>query len=55
MINLENLIANRLGGTSFGKEDKIYKFEKIKRANEADHKNLLENMPMKIWELKDSN
>lgn len=32
MINLENLIANRLGGTSFGKEDKIYKFEKIKRA-----------------------
>jgi len=33
MINLENLIANRLGGTSFGKEDKIYKFEKIKKSN----------------------
>jgi len=28
----ENLIAERLGGTAFGKSTEIYKFEKIKRA-----------------------
>ncbi|MDY6821462.1 MAG: LL-diaminopimelate aminotransferase [Deferribacterota bacterium] len=32
MFGNEYLIADRLGGTSFGKEDTIYKFEKIKRA-----------------------
>ncbi|MCP4176709.1 MAG: LL-diaminopimelate aminotransferase [bacterium] len=29
---LQNNIAERIGGSTFGKEDKIYKFEKIKRA-----------------------
>ncbi|HJO93722.1 MAG TPA: LL-diaminopimelate aminotransferase [Victivallales bacterium] len=29
---LQNNIAERIGGNTFGKEDKIYKFEKIKRA-----------------------
>ncbi|MBI5177630.1 MAG: LL-diaminopimelate aminotransferase [Nitrospinae bacterium] len=32
---IQNLFANRLGGANFGKEDKIYKFEKIKRAKRA--------------------
>lgn len=31
----DNLIAERLGGKNFGKEEKIYKFEKIKRAKRA--------------------
>jgi LL-diaminopimelate aminotransferase len=32
---IQGLFANRLGGANFGKEDKIYKFEKIKRAKRA--------------------
>lgn len=37
---IQNLFADRLGGNQFGKEDKIYKFEKIKRAKrEAVKKN----------------
>lgn len=32
---IQSLIAERLGGASFGKDDKIYKFEKIKRAKRA--------------------
>jgi LL-diaminopimelate aminotransferase len=32
---VQALFANRLGGTMFGKEQKIYKFEKIKRAKRA--------------------
>lgn len=32
---IQSLIADRLGGASFGKDDKIYKFEKIKRAKQA--------------------
>ena len=31
----QNLIAERLGGNMFGKDTKIYKFEKIKRAKRA--------------------
>ena len=29
---IQNLFAERVGGNKFGKETKIYKFEKIKRA-----------------------
>jgi LL-diaminopimelate aminotransferase len=48
MNNLENLIANRLGGSNFGKEEKIYKFEKIKRTkNQA----LKENPHIKLIDL----
>ena len=37
---IQNLFADRLGGNQFGKDDKIYKFEKIKRAKrEAMKKN----------------
>lgn len=32
---IQNLFAERIGGKNFGKEDKIYKFEKIKRAKRA--------------------
>lgn len=32
---IQNLFANRLGGNRFGKEEKIYKFELIKRAKRA--------------------
>lgn len=32
---IQNLFAERIGGKSFGKEDVIYKFEKIKRAKQA--------------------
>ncbi len=32
---IQELIAQRLGGNTFGKDDKIYKFEKIKRAKKA--------------------
>lgn len=32
---VQNLIAERLGGNMFGKDTKIYKFEKIKRAKRA--------------------
>lgn len=32
---IQGLFAQRLGGANFGKEDKIYKFEKIKRAKRA--------------------
>ncbi|PKL36253.1 MAG: aspartate aminotransferase [Spirochaetae bacterium HGW-Spirochaetae-1] len=32
---IQELIAERLGGNKFGKEEKIYKFEKIKRAKRA--------------------
>ena len=31
-MDYENLFADRIGGTSFGKSTEIYKFEKIKRA-----------------------
>jgi len=37
---IQELFADRLGGNRFGKEEKIYKFEKIKRAKrEASEKN----------------
>ncbi|MBI5428279.1 MAG: LL-diaminopimelate aminotransferase [Nitrospinae bacterium] len=32
---IQKLFANRLGGSQFGKDTKIYKFEKIKRAKRA--------------------
>lgn len=32
---IQNIIAERLGGKMFGKDTKIYKFEKIKRAKRA--------------------
>src|ERR1700677_3661385 len=32
---IQNLFAERIGGKSFGKGTKIYKFEKIKRAKRA--------------------
>lgn len=32
---IQSLFAGRIGGTMFGKEQKIYKFEKIKRAKRA--------------------
>ena len=32
---IQELFAERIGGNKFGKEDKIYKFEKIKRAKRA--------------------
>ncbi|MBI5636876.1 MAG: LL-diaminopimelate aminotransferase [Nitrospinae bacterium] len=32
---IQQLFAERIGGKNFGKEDKIYKFEKIKRAKRA--------------------
>lgn len=32
---IQQLFANRIGGTTFGKDDVIYKFEKIKRAKRA--------------------
>ena len=32
---LQNNFANRIGGNMFGKDTKIYKFEKIKRAKRA--------------------
>jgi len=32
---IQNLFADRLGGNQFGKDTKIYKFEKIKRAKRA--------------------
>jgi LL-diaminopimelate aminotransferase len=32
---IQSLFANRIGGAMFGKEQKIYKFEKIKRAKRA--------------------
>ena len=31
-MDYENLYANRIGGSNFGKDTTIYKFEKIKRA-----------------------
>jgi len=31
-FSMQDIISKRLGGINFGKEDKIYKFEKIKRA-----------------------
>ncbi len=33
--SIQSLFSDRIGGTRFGKEDKIYKFEKIKRAKAA--------------------
>ncbi|MDD6795614.1 MAG: LL-diaminopimelate aminotransferase [Clostridiaceae bacterium] len=38
MSYIDNLIAERLGGINFGKDTKIYKFEKIKRAKRAAKK-----------------
>lgn len=35
---IQKLFADRIGGNSFGKETKIYKFEKIKRAKAAARK-----------------
>jgi len=35
----QGLFADRIGGAQFGKEDKIYKFEKIKRAKREAVKN----------------
>ncbi|MCI6288121.1 MAG: LL-diaminopimelate aminotransferase, partial [Lentisphaeria bacterium] len=32
---LQNNFAGRIGGNMFGKDTKIYKFEKIKRAKRA--------------------
>ena len=48
MNNLENLISKRLGGKSFGKEEKIYKFEKIKRAKKQA---IEENPNLKLIDL----
>ena len=31
----QTLFADRIGGANYGKSDKIYKFEKIKRAKRA--------------------
>src|SRR5947207_11391481 len=31
----QSLFADRIGGTNYGKDTKIYKFEKIKRAKRA--------------------
>ncbi|MBN2039022.1 MAG: LL-diaminopimelate aminotransferase [Spirochaetes bacterium] len=45
---IQNLFADRLGGKNFGKEDKIYKFEKIKRAKREAVKN---NPGMKLIDL----
>ena len=40
MSYIQNLFANRIGGSTFGKDDKIYKFEKIKIAKrEAQARN----------------
>lgn len=36
---IQELFANRIGGKTFGKEAKIYKFEKIKRAKALARKN----------------
>jgi LL-diaminopimelate aminotransferase len=36
-MDLQQLFAERIGGTSFGTSDEIYKFEKIKRAKAAVH------------------
>ncbi len=36
---IQNLFADRIGGSRFGKEEKIYKFEKIKRAKREAAKN----------------
>ena len=38
---IQNLFADRIGGSNFGKETVIYKFEKIKRAK----KRAMENNP----------
>jgi len=35
---IQKLFAERIGGELFGKDDKIYKFEKIKRAKRATMK-----------------
>ncbi|HBR18561.1 MAG TPA: LL-diaminopimelate aminotransferase, partial [Deltaproteobacteria bacterium] len=35
---IQKLFADRIGGSKFGKETKIYKFEKIKRAKAAARK-----------------
>ena len=32
---IQKLFANRIGGNKFGKDTKIYKFEKIKRSKRA--------------------
>ena len=39
MSYIQELFAARIGGNNFGKEDKIYKFEKIKRAKREAVKN----------------
>jgi len=40
---IQSIFADRIGGNTFGKDDKIYKFEKIKRAKRAavkEHPNI---------------
>ena len=32
---IQNIFANRIGGSGFGKDTQIYKFEKIKRAKRS--------------------
>ena len=32
---VQQLFASRIGGSNFGKDDTVYKFEKIKRAKRA--------------------
>ena len=48
MNNSETLISERLGGQYFGKDEKIYKFEKIKRAKRQAIK---ENPHIKLIDL----
>ena len=45
---IQELFANRIGGNRFGKDEKIYKFEKIKRAKKAAIK---ENPGIKLIDL----
>lgn len=45
---IQSLFAERLGGQNFGKDEKIYKFEKIKRAKKEAVKN---NPGMKLIDL----
>jgi len=38
---IQNLFAERIGGSNFGKEDVIYKFEKIKELKWKQKRNTL--------------
>ena len=52
---IQSLFADRLGGDSFGKDTKIYKFEKIKRAKRAameanpDKELRLSRLKLRLW------